>query len=498
VEIEHLAAVIRPRTSWEALDLGFALARHWFLRLLVLWWLAVLPVGLLGLFWLGRSPGLWLILVWWFKPLYEAPLLYWLGRRLFAEPPGMGELWRSRGQIFTPRLLPSLLWRRLTPSRSFQMPLILLEGLGGEERRRRQQVLQGPGGAAGWLTIIGVHLESILWISATLLIAIMIPEELPGLDLSAALMEPGSAAYWVSTVVYLIAMSVMAPFYVAAGFALYLARRTELEAWDLELQFRRFVGSQGRRPIRGAGPAAAAAVTLLAGVAFALPRPLYALDLTPEEARAEMGAILASDDFGRAREVPIWVYVGDGEAAGEPVQPPDWLAALLRALERGGELGAAALEWLVYLAAAVLLLALLSRILRLSERRRRIRSQSFPDATGPGATSLPRAAGLPTDVATAVRGRIADGDTRGGLALLYAASIALLARRHGLEIAASATEAECLERVLERRPAREAALMRRLLLLWQRRAYAHREPAPGELADLLQDWQLWAADVDGA
>jgi hypothetical protein len=37
----------------------------------------------------------------------------------------------------------------------------------------------------------------------------------------------------------LLAMSVMAPFYVAAGFALYLGRRTRLEAWDLELAFGR-------------------------------------------------------------------------------------------------------------------------------------------------------------------------------------------------------------------------------------------------------------------
>ena len=36
-----------------------------------------------------------------------------------------------------------------------------------------------------------------------------------------------------------IAMSIVEPFHVAAGFSLYLNRRTELEAWDLELAFRR-------------------------------------------------------------------------------------------------------------------------------------------------------------------------------------------------------------------------------------------------------------------
>ncbi len=36
----------------------------------------------------------------------------------------------------------------------------------------------------------------------------------------------------------LIALSIIEPLYVAAGFTLYLNRRTHLEAWDIELAFR--------------------------------------------------------------------------------------------------------------------------------------------------------------------------------------------------------------------------------------------------------------------
>jgi hypothetical protein len=32
---------------------------------------------------------------------------------------------------------------------------------------------------------------------------------------------------------------VLEPFYVAAGFAMYLNRRVQLEAWDIEQEFRR-------------------------------------------------------------------------------------------------------------------------------------------------------------------------------------------------------------------------------------------------------------------
>src|SRR5207342_1489924 len=38
---------------------------------------------------------------------------------------------------------------------------------------------------------------------------------------------------------YYVASTALEPFYVGAGFGLYLNRRTQLEAWDVELAFRR-------------------------------------------------------------------------------------------------------------------------------------------------------------------------------------------------------------------------------------------------------------------
>ena len=45
-----------------------------------------------------------------------------------------------------------------------------------------------------------------------------------------------SSAY---PVAYAIALMFLEPFYVAAGFGMYLNRRAELEAWDIEQEFRR-------------------------------------------------------------------------------------------------------------------------------------------------------------------------------------------------------------------------------------------------------------------
>lgn len=259
MDLDRVSAVIRPRTPWESIDLGFALARHWFLPLWGLWWATVLPIGGLLLLVLREQADLWLLAIWWLKPLYESLLLFWLSRALFGTAEPVARSARRIGQAFPPRLWPQLLWRRLGPARSFTMPVTLLERLSGRQRGERLRILRGGSGAAVWLTLICVHLETLLWLSALLLIAFMIPEHLPALDLRTALFDDDSALYWLGTLSMLTALSVMAPFYVAAGFALYLGRRIELEAWDLELRFRRGLatgqGLDGQRRLNATSPA---------------------------------------------------------------------------------------------------------------------------------------------------------------------------------------------------------------------------------------------------
>lgn len=494
MQLERLSAVIRPRGPWEALDLGFAMARQWFPALFGLWWLTVLPVGMVGAYWLSESPSLWLLLVWWLKPLYEAPLLFWLSRRLFGEAPGPRALWRARREILPLRLLPNLLWRRLHPSRSFQMPLLLLEGLRGRERRQRQSILQGRGKVAAWLTVICVHLESILWISALLLIVVLIPDELPGFDLSAAFMDEDSTAYWISTLVYCAAMSAIAPFYVAAGFAFYLARRTELEAWDLELQFQQ-AGEAPLPRVRSAAAGTASVVLLLCFCLAFLPRQAPAL--TRDAAKAEIDLVLSGTDFGTTREVRTWVYVGsEEEQPGEETDLPDWLAPLLRSVGRGAELAAVVLKWGLILAAAVLVLVILQRILKQLPSLRRVLPASGHSALPSRPMVARTPLQIPTDVGGAVQTLVAAGNTRGALALLYAASIALLHRRHGLDIPESATELECLALVRSTRSAPEVERMQRLVRSWQCLAYAHRPPPRAEIELLVRDWQAWENNAD--
>jgi hypothetical protein len=48
-----------------------------------------------------------------------------------------------------------------------------------------------------------------------------------------------SADFFSTFVAYAVAIAFIEPFYVAGGFAMYLNRRAELEAWDIEQELRR-------------------------------------------------------------------------------------------------------------------------------------------------------------------------------------------------------------------------------------------------------------------
>ena len=54
------------------------------------------------------------------------------------------------------------------------------------------------------------------------------------------LFDPSSAFFEAAAAVaYAVVIGFLEPFYVAAGFAMYLNRRAELEAWDVEQELRR-------------------------------------------------------------------------------------------------------------------------------------------------------------------------------------------------------------------------------------------------------------------
>ncbi len=237
MELDRIQVVIRPRTAWESIDLGFSMVRHWWKPLYKIWFLFLLFILIITSpllywgepFWLGY---------WWLKPLYDRVILYFFSHALFGEQPGF---WQSLSSLRKTGLLMGLLsWRRFDLARSFNLPVWQLEGSRGKIASNRLKLLQKNSSdydKATWLTIICIHFEWLLMFSFWGLLYMFIPANY-NLDLF-IILNNKSWVDFLSLIAYLFVIAIIEPLYVAAGFALYLNRRTHLEAWDIELAFRR-------------------------------------------------------------------------------------------------------------------------------------------------------------------------------------------------------------------------------------------------------------------
>ncbi|WP_200376422.1 DUF4129 domain-containing protein [Thiocystis violacea] len=492
VDLDRIAVRTRPRGAWEGLDLGFAMARTWFLPLWRLWWWTALPTAVICLFLTGFRADLWLLALWWLKPLNEGPLLLWASRALFGESLGwrrFPETWRAG---WPRRLWPYLLWRRIGMRRSFLMPLTLLEGLSGQAARERRRVMNDGGGVPFWLTLVGYHFEVILWMSLLLAVFFLVPAELPRLDLVSAVTGEGSWASWVGVLAYLLVFSVIAPFYVCAGFALYLTRRTDLEAWDLELAFReardRRSEPAGLEPKgRFLGLLAAIAILPLVVPPDVQARPHPSLD--PDQARALIQDVLAGPDFGSTMETAYWAPIerGDEPAEDSPVLPAG-LPSFLR-------LSARVLKWLLLVGAVGVVVWLSLRMSRdwRPWRGRRARPDRRPPSPARALETSAHGIEL-AEVPTAVRACLQAEDRRGALALLYRASLTHL-ETLGPPVPDGATEGECLAAAVRNLPRSALGPLEPLTRAWQRLAYAHQEPSLELLEALLLAWCRWTQDA---
>jgi hypothetical protein len=540
VNCAELAFTLRPRSAWEAADLGIRLARHWWRPLTLLWLGVALPV-LLTLFLLVDSMTIALLLFWWLKPLYERSLLYYLSRAVFNAAPTLVGTLTTTPRLIWQQILSTLTVRRLSPCRSFDTPVVLLEGLTGKSRSRRIAVLHKDkaGSVSFWLTIAGAHVEFFICLGVVATILALVPEsvQLPWDELLAKdYIQAGSVV---------LAMALVAPFYVAGGFGLYLNRRIVLEGWDLELVFKdlqqrhrqpsEVTGNKMRRgrPLTDTRPviwgvvlvaccslgmscaSPVIAKEVLAGDPLAMARdtpaevvaeplevvtePLEVVteNVSPDSARQDIQEILQSPDFRHivTRRIPQFVkdwLDAEDEAMPESGDLDSWLMTLGENLASVFQL----LAWLGVIALALYILyyyrdGLLSANTRLSLR---------PASERPGHVLNMdiRESTLPAEVAVAAANLWQTGRFREAMALLYRASLSRLVYRHDLVMSKGATEGDCLRRVKAMNQQTLFGYFQHLTDCWQNLAYAHQLPAEDEFEQLCKGWSVIFDPSSGA
>lgn len=495
MQLERATAVLRPRRSWEAIDLGFHMARRWFLPLWLLWMTTALPLFLLLHLLMPGSFGLALLLFWWLKPLYEPAMTDWLGRALFNEQTPIRAQVRRFPSILSRGLPGNLTWRRLFPSRSFFLCVQQLEGLRGERFSKRMKQLLTTSPNSGWLTLLMLHIESILYLGMIGLVIMFLPETV---DVDFELlnsMSHSSMVAWSNSIFYLLAASVVAPFYVAAGFSLYVNARTDLEAWDIEIEFRRIAREASLRKQAGAFPGSTLAVVMLLATGIVLTNPGTAHALEREEARESIAEILSHEDFGKQVTQQEWRAIEETGTAPDDRSGMDfslgnleWLALLLRLLAYA--VIALFAGWLVFR---------ITQSLGGLELRRKHRKAS----TRPEHRLLQADQGnhdrIPDNPVHAVMTLCEAGQVRQAMSLLYRATLLHYITQQKLDIPDSATEGECLQLVRQSRPQQESRYFETLTRSWQGLAYAGYRLSAEELAALCRQWPaVYSGEADAS
>jgi hypothetical protein len=507
---------IRPRRPWEAIDLGVLIAQRHALLLMSSWALISLPVFALLSLLLWQHPGWAILLFWWLKPLFERLPLHILSRALFGATPSLGASLRAFPGLIKPQLVMSLTLRRFSPVRSFALPVSQLERLSGAQRSERlSTLLRASAAAAGWLTVLGVAIEVCLYFGLIGLIYSLLPqawtEQLDWLEL---LGYADGHSLWVehlSNLLYALILVFWEPIYVACGFTLYLNCRTNLEAWDVELAFRRL-----RQRLASAAPV----LLLCAGLCLLLPNaPVRAeaaapraqterLDplapeaprlthqpLTSSAARQSIRELVEGPPFQNSQTVERWRF----KSAKQQEQPRPETEEPSKVLDPapgkeksslllGLTLVMKMLIWALVISALVLLIWRYREWLRLFGSRLKlpVRAKRQPPGQLFGLEVAPET--LPDDVAS-VAERLWDEDPRAALGLLYRALLSHLLHDHQIPIRAAHTEGEVLHLTRGLQIEGLTRLADVLTRHWQNLAYGGVLPGPALKRGLCDGWR---------
>jgi len=503
MELERITVALRPRTAREATDLGAAMLRAHARTVWSAWFVFSLPAAALSIAagWLLHLPWLATLVIWWLLPLFDRIPLYVLSRAVFERAPRWRETLRGHRQWAWGGTLASITWRRIDSHRALRLPMELLEGLRGKQRAERWRVLRRPIATdASSLAFGCLELAVVIFIGAFLFVLLFIPSELMpdwlrGSVGGVARRTPEVTGALIAAVAYL-AWSVIEPLHVAAGFALYLNRRTQLEAWDVDLSFRRL-----RERWLAAGRAAA---VLLFAFACALPHGAWAQKVAapkPEEApttRIEQAFADPASKYDQRFAAAAAEAFRDPRFGGERKDhtwvPRNWSwnpkpTKLERMPFEGfGNAFALGMKGLLALLLAGLVIAILVYVIRRARMpviAMRERHQAKLDTHLETIETQER---LPDDLAGATHRLWSGGHRREALALLYRGCVEQVAAVLQVPVEQDATEADCLRSArrlddLQRRQRAEA-----IVRAWQYAAYADRYPRDEDFARLLDGW----------
>ncbi len=513
MKLENLQISLTQRTPWQAIDLGLQVTRRHYKNLLTISFILVCVLTLL-LLTLCQSAIVAAVLLFWFKPIIERPLLYYISRAIFDDAPTVKQALYSLKGPSNKLWFKTLFVHRFSSSRSFNDPVVLLEGLSGDARSKRLSGLHNTSTGSFWLSFIAIHIEYALQMALFILPVILLPAGILEFDFAKLFEISNSTIAMFTLITYAIAVSLVAPFYVCCGFILYLNRRTHLEAWDIELGFKKIKSRLSQVMI----------LSIFTLVAFTSlnPTPSWAQDsletTVSEEQNAEdlkaeriaieeyfpinqsdeskmvktkLNTLLNSDVFGehyKDKDYSIdwdldwnWDWDWDFEPKENKHDELPWLSLIK--------------EFALYFKYFMILLLSLLLLMVLIKYQPWLYFSRFKKHKKP----LPKTIlgmdvsqnSLPDNFINLIQGHLNNKQFRAALSLMFRAHLVRAVHVQHIPFKQSNTEQECLQLLKAHCSVEEAKCFAQLVQHWQMLAYAHENADEPAINVLFRHWQTF-------
>lgn len=512
MELENVSTTIKPRNSWQSIDLGIQMVRSWWRPLYGSWFLFTFPVYLLLHILMPLDPMLPILVFWWLKPFFESMLLYYFSHALFGEFLTIKQVIRDFPGQGRTQILHYLTFRRFSPYRSFTMPVSQLEKLAGDRRKQRVLLLSDKTDSNVFgMFVFCLHFECFLNLAFYGILLIFIPFELTE-DYASSFFPNNNSSLWHTPVAGLLtylAISLVAPFHMGAGFSLYINRRAALEGWDIELVFRqianRFHKNHGSRLSRSGKFSKVLSTLVLIGFSCAVCLQNVALAQEPglenkhetgmrvthdgASSKEKITSIIAGEEFHNKKTITRYRFMDEWKLE-KKMDDKSWLA-FLKSLKGILIWIAASIEIILWITFLLLMLTIIykyrhwfSQMLSLSEKEKK--EHTVPETLF--GLDIKKES-LPENIPGTVLELWRNGEKRKALNLLYRSALSYLVNNYDFVFLDAYTEQECIDLVSVRMLDGISDYFKTLTIQWQLLAYGHRYPETRIIESLCQEWR---------
>lgn len=483
MQLDKVTAEIRPRGRWESIDLGCALVRENYGKVMAAWFITVVPLWLViiaifqlwpyaeGRPWLAGIACLWVL------PVCGRVPLFVLSRRLFGEDSHWSELLRVFPRMIFRRFFITLLVGPFNPNRCLSQPVSELEGLKGKDYRSRVTLLARNGGEGA----VQAAMISVVLVLATMLSMLFVCLSMLSLFGDTIVIEDLWVKYvfetdatfiaipyaWMIIGLLLTAVTLIEPFYVGAGFSMYVNSRTITEGWDIELAFKR-MNTRVHDVLNHAGKSILLA--MLSCVCW------FGFSPNAVASNPRLDEVMAHEDFDIRTKVETVPVYKPSEPSSQPI---DWsLLGVFTELIFWCVLAAivVGVVWLIYSNRHVF--SAVGKV-KLPERAPKVTSVM-------GMNVAPES--LPDDIVAMARKAWDEGEHQLALSLLYRGAISWMIHDGGVVIEESHTEQDCVNQVRAAEAGVQTSYFVTLTEHWVNLAYGDSLPEDRDVVWLCGSW----------